>query len=104
MLGNDTVAQHEITFLDTEEFGVFDIKWKGKIANTYLGETDFDYDFYVYMKNIKFNGIKVHPSLEKEKVTAFFENRLTHFNDFELVDTDELELENYILKIKRQEE
>ncbi|WP_291069732.1 MULTISPECIES: hypothetical protein [unclassified Empedobacter] len=104
MLGNDTVAQHEITFLDTEEFGVFDIKWKGKIANTYLGETDFDYDFYVYMKNIKFNGIKVHPSLEKEKVTAFFEKSLTHFNDFELVDTDELELENYILKIKRQED
>ena len=104
MLGNDTVAQHEITFLVTEEFGVFDIKWKGKIANTYLGETDFDYDFYVYMKNIKFNGIKVHPSLEKEKVTAFFEKSLTHFNDFELVDTDELELENYILKIKRQED
>ncbi len=56
------------------------------------------------MKNIKFNGIKVHPSLEKEKVTAFFEKSLTHFNDFELVDTDELELENYILKIKRQED
>ncbi|WP_353165237.1 hypothetical protein [Empedobacter brevis] len=104
MLGNDTIAQHEITFLDTDELGVFDIKWKGKIANTYLGETDFNYDFYVYMKNIKFNGIKVHPSLEKDKVTDFFASRMIHFNDFELVETDELELENYILKLKRQEE
>ncbi|WP_314244591.1 hypothetical protein [Empedobacter tilapiae] len=104
MLGNDSIAQHEITFLDTEEFGVFDIKWKGKIANTYLGETDFDYDFYVYMKNIKFGGVKVDPSLKKEDVVDFFKSKLTHFEDFELVETDELELENYILKLKRQEE
>lgn len=65
MLGNDTLAQNEITFLDTSEFGVFDIKWKGKVANTYLGENEFNYEFYVYMKNIKFEGINIHPSLKK---------------------------------------
>ena len=104
MLGNDTVAQHEITFLDTEEFGVFDIKWKGKVANTYLGENEFDYDFYVYMKNIKFSGIKIDQTLEKEKVLAFFQSKITHFEDFELVETDDLELEDYILKIRKQED
>ncbi|SFN59795.1 hypothetical protein SAMN05421738_11628 [Algoriella xinjiangensis] len=104
MLGNDTVAQHEITFLDSEEFGVFDIKWKGKIANTYLGETEFNYDFYVYMKNIKFNGIKIDSSLEKDKVIEFFKTKLVHFDDFELIETDDLELEDYILKIRKQED
>jgi len=104
MLGNDTVAQHEITFLDTEEFGIFDIKWKGKVANTYLGETEFDYDFYVYMKNIKFNGIRIHPAIDKEKAMNFLKTKLAHFDDFILVNTDEMELENYILKLKKQEE
>lgn len=101
MLGNDTVAQHEITFIDTSEIGIFDIKWKGKIANTYLGETDFDYDFYVYMKNIRFAGIKVHQSLEKKQVEEFFKSNLSYFDNFELVETDEFELENYILKLKK---
>jgi hypothetical protein len=103
MLGNDTVAQHEITFLDTEEFGVFDIKWKAKVANTYLGENEFDYDFYVYMKNIKFNGIKIDPSLEKEKVIEFFQSNNLNLEHFEVVETDESELERYILKILKKE-
>ena len=94
----------EITFLDTEEFGIFDIKWKGKVANTYLGETEFDYDFYVYMKNIKFNGIRIHPAIDKEKAMNFLKTKLAHFDDFILVNTDEMELENYILKLKKQEE
>ena len=99
MLGKDTIAQNEITFLDTNEFGIFDIKWKGKIANTYLGESDFDYDFYVYMKNIKFEGINVHPKLTKEEVINFIKSN--NLNDFELIKTDDSTLENYILKLKK---
>ena len=101
MLGNDTIANHEITFIDTKEVGVFDIKWKGKIANTYLGETDFDYDFYVYMKNIRFAGIKINPSLEKKQVVEFFKSNSIHFADFELIDANEFELENYVIKLKK---
>ena len=104
MLGNDTVAQHEITFLDTDDFGIFDIKWKGKVANTYLGENEFDYDFYVYMKNIKFNGIKIDQSLERDKVIEFFQSKMSQFEDFELIETEDLELEKFILKLKRPEE
>jgi len=100
MLGKDTVANHEITFLDTEEFGVYDIKWKAKIANTYLGEDTFDYDFYVYMKNIKFGGIKIHPSLEFEKVKEFIIEKFVDLDEFEWIENDELELEKYILKLK----
>ncbi|WP_313374511.1 hypothetical protein [Chishuiella sp.] len=99
MLGKDTIAQNEITFLDTNEFGIFDIKWKGKIANTYLGESDFDYDFYVYMKNIKFEGINVHPKLTREEVINFIKSN--NLNDFELIITDESTLEKYIIKLKK---
>lgn len=101
MLGNDTIAQHEITFIDTNEISIFDIKWKGKIANTYLGDSDFNYDFYVYMKNIRFAGIIIHQNLEKKQVEEFFKSNLSYFNDFELIETDELELGNYILKLKK---
>ena len=100
MLGNDTAANHEITFLDTAEFGVFDIKWKGKIANTYLDEDTFDYDFYVYMKNIKFGGIKIHPSLDINKVQEFFNDKFAQINEFQLTENSEFELDKYTLKIR----
>lgn len=99
MLGKDIVANHEITFLDTDEYGVFDIKWKGKVANITYGEESFDYDFYVYMKRIKFGGVKIHPSLDKEKVTQFFEEKLKDFTQFELIETEENSLEKFILKL-----
>ena len=99
MLGKDTIANHEITFIDTEEFGVFDIKWKAKVANTYLGEQTFDYDFYTYMKRIKFGGIKINPSLNKDEVIQFFDEKLEHRGMFELVDTEDNSLEDYLLKL-----
>ncbi len=102
MLGNDTVANHEITFLDTEEYGVFDIKWKAKVANTYADETSFDYDLYAYMKNIKFAGIKVDPRLTKEQAKKFFQENLVDLNEFELLEEEEFSLENYALKLKQR--
>lgn len=102
MLGKDIVANHEITFLDTEEFGIFDIKWKGKVANTNLGENSFDYDFYVYMKNIKFGGVKIDSSLRKEDVEQFFRDKLIHLDEFELIENEELDLEKYLLKLRNK--
>lgn len=102
MLGNDTPANHEITFLDTEEFGVFDIKWKGKVANTYADEKTFDYDFYVYMKNIKFAGVKVHPEVSKVKAEEFFQKNFVHNDEFELIEEEELSLSNYVLRLKQK--
>ena len=100
MLGKDVVANHEITFLDTDEFGVFDIKWKGKVANTTYGEESFDYDFYVYMKRIKFGGVFIDPALNIEDVKQFFEQKLVDYPNFELVETEENSLDNFILKLK----
>lgn len=102
MLGKDTIANHEITFLDTDEFGVFDIKWKAKVANTYLGENEFDYDMYVYMKNIKFGGIKISPNLTREEALNFMHTKLAHPDEFELIETEDLELENFIIKLKNK--
>jgi len=100
MLGKDITANHEITFLDTGEFGVFDIKWKGKVANTNLGEKTFDYDFYVYMKNIKFGGVNIHPGLDHNEVNEFLKNNIADFENFDLLDTEEFDLNDYVLKLK----
>ena len=102
MLGKDLIANHEITFIDTEEFGIFDVKWKSKVANIYLGEETIDYDAYVYMKNIKFGGFKIHPSLQIEEVEQFFKDKLENFEEFELVESDEFELEKYLFKLKNK--
>lgn len=100
MLGKDIIANHEITFIDTEEFGVFDIKWKAKVANVYLGENTFDYDFYTYMKNIRFGGIKIHKSLDIVEVEKFLKENLENYEEFELIETEDYDLENHILKLK----
>lgn len=100
MLGKDVVVNNEITFLDTEEFGVFDIKWKGKVVNTYVGENIIDYDFYVYMKRIKFGGIKIDNALDIMEVEKFLKANLVNYEEFELLKNDENHLENYILKLK----
>lgn len=100
MLGKDVVVNNEITFLDTEEFGVFDIKWKGKVVNTYVGENIIDYDFYVYMKRIKFGGIKIDSSLKSEEVFKFFNSKLVNIDEFVLIETEENSLEDYILRLK----
>ena len=56
------------------------------------------------MKNIKFNGIKIDQSLERDKVIEFFQSKMSQFEDFELIETEDLELEKFILKLKRPEE
>lgn len=100
MLGKDIIADNELTFIDTEEFGVFDIKWKAKVANVYLGESSFDYDFYTYMKNIRFGGIKIDNALDIMEVEKFLKANLANYEEFELLKNDENHLENYILKLK----
>ncbi|WP_068595532.1 hypothetical protein [Vaginella massiliensis] len=104
MLGNDTCANHDISFLkpfDAEDLATYDIKWKGKVANTYLGEENFDYEFYVYMKNIRFSGINIDPSLDVEKAFAHIKERFAPNADLmELVCVDEIN-DYYKVIIKR---
>ena len=100
MLGNDTIANHEITFIDSEEFGVFDIKWKAKIANTYLGEESFNYDMYVYMKHIKFAGIRLDQSISKERALKYMNEHLSNPDKFDLIELDDLELDKFMIKLK----
>ncbi len=103
MLGNDTCADHEILFLkpfDATEIGIYDIKWKGKVANTHLGENSFDYEFYVYMKSIRFAGINIHPELDKEKAFNIIKERFAHADELELINIDELN-DQYRVVLKR---
>lgn len=104
MLGNDTCADHEISFLkpfDNDELGVYDIKWKGKVANTHFGEQSFDYEFYVYMKSIRFAGVHIDASLDKDKAFAFIQERFVQGDEFELVSLDEIN-ETYRAVLKRE--
>lgn len=104
MLGNDTCAEHEISFLkpfEAEDLATYDIKWKGKVANTHLGEETFDYEFYVYMKNIRFAGINIDPSLDKDKAFQHILERFAPNADMmELVNVDEIN-DYYRVVIKR---
>ena len=46
----------------------------------------------------------IDPSLERDKVIEFFQSKMSQFEDFELIETEDLELEKFILKLKRPED
>jgi len=63
LLGHDTCADHEITFVKKHLPDTFDIEWRGKIALTYVGESEFEYEFSTWIEKAKFQGFDVSKGL-----------------------------------------
>ena len=56
LLGHDSCADHTITFHKNPNES-FDIDWTGKIALSYSGQNEFDYEFEAHILNAIFDGI-----------------------------------------------
>jgi len=67
LLGHDAVADHNLTFTQTES-GLFNIHWTGRIALAYVGETEFKYRFHADLKDVPFLGYAC-PRLVGESVS-----------------------------------
>lgn len=63
LLGHDSCADHEIKFIKKHTLDTFDIEWKGKIALTYAGQTEFEYEFSAFIEKAQFKGIDVSKSV-----------------------------------------
>lgn len=85
LLGHDTCANHRIKITPTSH-NKFDIEWTGKIALTYSGYDDFDYDFILNLQNADFDGFHYPKTWSLEKATDFFKNHFEDFEEYEFVD------------------
>jgi hypothetical protein len=61
LLGHDSVADHRITFRCSAEgtTDAYDISWRGKIALTYAGETEFCHLFESALTRVTFDGFRI---------------------------------------------
>jgi len=82
LLGHDTCADHRIHFLRKKDDGSFDIKWTGKIALTYVGNTNFEHEFEAKIFSAKFEGIEVPKEMSNADVEKYMKAYLSNPGDF----------------------
>ena len=63
LLGHDSCADHEITFVKKHSIDTFDLEWKGKIALTYAGDDEFKYEFSAFIEKVTFEGFDISRKL-----------------------------------------
>jgi len=59
LLGHDDVADHHINFAIGERPGVFAVSWRGRIALTYGGQSEFKYAFEAMIPSARLERITV---------------------------------------------
>lgn len=66
LLGHDSVADHTIAFkcLRDDSSDGYDIEWRGKIALTYAGDTEFRHRFEASMDRVTFDGFRIPEGLD----------------------------------------
>ena len=66
LLGHDSVADHRITFKCSEKDDVetYDIGWRGKIALTYGGDTEYRHAFHAAISRVTFDGFRIPNGLD----------------------------------------
>lgn len=83
LLGHDSSANHTITFVKQHSSDIFDIEWNGKIALSYIGDYDFEYDFSASIEKVKFQGFSYDNEFTLKELNKFVVNS----QQFEISDT-----------------
>jgi hypothetical protein len=86
LLGHDSCANHSIIIQQNGQH--YDIDWTGKIALTYAGEDDFDYDFVANIQGAQFEGFYYPESWSLEKAKTIFQKNLEHFEQYEFIELE----------------
>jgi len=68
LLGHDDCADHKITFIKSDT-NKFKIDWKGKIALSYSGDYDFNYNFSTEITDVKTPEILCPSELSDKEIT-----------------------------------
>ncbi|SES08775.1 hypothetical protein SAMN04487944_117106 [Gracilibacillus ureilyticus] len=72
LLGHDASAFHSIHFTKIEG-ECYRIDWKGKLAQAYVGDYEFKYDFHTTISSAVFNGIYIPKEISDKQAYEFLE-------------------------------
>lgn len=101
LLGHDSCANHQLKFLKNKA-DTYDIEWTGKIALTYAGDDEFQYDFIANIYNVQFDGFSFPDNWSIEKAKAVFESKLADIEAFEFLANSKSKTQKSVLKPKKK--
>lgn len=66
LLGHDSVADHRIAFKCSveDDAETYDVAWRGKIALTYSGDTEYRHGFAANVSRVTFDGFRIPAGLD----------------------------------------
>jgi len=105
LLGHDSCANHNISFIRQYNKSTFDIEWKGNIALTYVGDYEFKHSFEATIKEAKFEGIQLDEKLSQKANEKLLKSCISENNIFKLIDNKfylkSMTHEGFWVKIKK---
>lgn len=72
LLGHDASAFHCIKLTKIED-ATYQIQWNGKLAQAYVGDYEFRYDFHTVISSATFKGIDIPNELSDEEAYEVLE-------------------------------
>lgn len=88
LLGHDGVADHKIRITPLAEQR-YELDWRGKIAMEYVGDFDFDSDFYARSDQLTFAGIQLPDGTEENAALPLLQGLAINFGDMKAIWKDE---------------
>jgi hypothetical protein len=85
LLGHDSCANHKIE-IERMAGNEYRINWTGKIALTYAGKYEFEYEFEAHLNNVLFDGIFYPKEYTQEQALALLANVVTDAGQYEFED------------------
>lgn len=84
LLGHDSAAFHTIVFSQNQDC-TYAIQWDGKIALTYAGQEEFQYEFYMKIDSATFEGFTIPSHMTDEAALALVKQYTVHPENFYIV-------------------
>ena len=88
LLGHDSAAFHTIQFSQNENHS-YAIQWDGKIALTYAGAEEFEYEFHMNIDSAIFEGFTIPPHMTNEMALDLVKKYTVYPEHFHILNTED---------------
>lgn len=85
LLGHDSAADHRIRFTQRSTPNDFSVDWCGRIALSYSGSYQFQYEFEAYVESTGFEGIELPKGIQEQDTHHLLAPFVANLDAFTLV-------------------
>ena len=76
-LGHDGIAGHEIRIARSQMAGRFDVRWNGRVALAYAGDSALKHRFEAQLRGVPFGGFAIPEQMHTASAVASFRQGAT---------------------------